>query len=136
MEDNMKKAIERLDTEEIKEILASGFDVNKQYFTPNFLPTLRNKLNCMEYLFEIIHGKKQPTDPETGLPIARTQGAKCVDIAKLFMMAKGFDYTYTDTRLHYGYLDMAMEILTNNLASPSRKVADVFTQYGVSRHCS
>ena len=132
MEDNMIKAIERLDIEEIKEILASGFDVNKQYFTPKFLPTLRNKLNCMEYLFEIIHGKKQPTDPETGLPIARTQGAKCVEIAKLFMMAKGFDYTYTDTRLHYGYLDMAMEILTNNLSSPSRNVADVFTQYGIS----
>ena len=131
MEANMKKAIERLDIEEIKEILASGFDVNKQYFTAKFLPTLRNKLNCMEYLFEIIHGKKQPTDPETGLPIARTQGAKCVDIAKLFMMAKGFDYTYTDTRLHYGYLDMAMEILTNNLSSPSRNVADVFTQYGM-----
>ena len=40
--------------------------------------------------------------------------------------------TITDTRLYYGYLDMAMEILTNNLSSPSRNVADVFTQYGIS----
>ena len=132
MEDNMKKAIERLDIEEVKEILESGFDVNKQYFTPKFLPTLRNKLNCMEYLFEIIHGKKQPKDPESGLPIARTQGANCVEIANLFMKAKGFDYNYHVTRLYFGYLDMAMEILTNNLAAPSRNVADVFTQYGMS----
>ena len=132
MENNMEKAIERLDIEEIKEILATGFDVNKQYFTPKFLPTLRNKLNCMEYLFEIIHGKKQPRDPETGLPIARTQGAKCREMAKLFMKAKGFDYNYHDTRLYFGYLDMAMEILTNNLGrDASRYASDVFTQYGI-----
>ena len=53
-------------------------------------------------------------------------------MAKLFMNAKGFDYNYHNTPYYYGYLDMLMEILTNNPSGDiSRHVADIFTQYGM-----
>ena len=129
MENTMKKAIEQLNIKKISEILEGGFDVNKQYFTPNYMPESRNKLNSMEYLFEVIHGKKQLRDSRLGIALARAQGAKCREIAKLFMKDNKLDLQYHNN-YYETYLDMLIILLTRE-TSQFKQVVDIFTEHGM-----